>query len=154
VTLLLFAVVAATGHVILQSTRWGRMTYAVGGNYNAALTSGLPVKRIRAATFVLTAFLAGVAGCALALTLATARPDYGSGYSFAAITGVVVGGTSLFGGSGNMTRTVVGLVLVGVVTNILSLHGAPTTQLGLPLGLLIVLAVGLDGYLRRRAGRS
>jgi ribose transport system permease protein len=154
VTVWLFVIVALAGHVLLDRTRYGRKTFAVGGNYATAVASALSARWIRSRAFILTAALAGVAGCGLALTLGVARPEYGNSYQFSTVTAVVVGGTSLFGGRGSIPRTVGGLLLVGMVSNIMSLHGAPASQQGLPLGILIILAVGLDGLLRRRSGRA
>lgn len=150
---LVFLVVAVLGHLLLSRTVWGRWTYAVGSNYAATEASAVPVRRTRAAAFVLTAVLSGLSGVLLGLTLLQARPVAGTGYEFDAITAVVVGGVSLLGGFGSVPRAVAGLLLVQVLTNILVLTGVPTPVQGLAQGSIIAIAVGLDVYLRRKGGR-
>jgi ribose transport system permease protein len=112
VVLIIFALVALVAHVLLSRTSWGRWTYAVGGNYSAAEASAVPVRRVKAGAFVLTALLAALSGCLLGLSLQVARPLVGVGYEFDAITAVVVGGVSLLGGSGSIPRAVLGVFFV------------------------------------------
>jgi ribose/xylose/arabinose/galactoside ABC-type transport system permease subunit len=150
---IVFLVIAVIGHLLLSRTVWGRWTYAVGSNYAATEASAVPVRRTRAAAFVLTAFLSGVSGVLLGLTLLSARPVVGTGYEFDAITAVVVGGVSLLGGFGSIPRALAGLLLVQVLTNILVLTGVPTPVQGLAKGSIIAAAVGVDVYLRRKGGR-
>lgn len=149
---IIFVVVAVIGHLALSRTVWGRWTYAVGSNYAAAEASGILVRRTKAAAFVLTAALSGLAGALLALTLLSARPVIGTGYEFDAITAVVVGGVSLLGGHGSVPRAVLGLLLVSVLKNILVLMGMSTPAQGLAQGLLIAVAVGVDLRLRKKVG--
>lgn len=148
-----FLVVAVIGHLILSRTVWGRWSYAVGGNYAATEASAVPVRRTRAAAFLLTGALAGFSGTLLGLTLLSARPVVGTGYEFDAITAVVVGGISVLGGFGSILRAIGGLFLVQVLSNILVLEGVPTPVQGLAKGLIIAAAVGVDVYLRRKGGR-
>ncbi|MGV9769097.1 ABC transporter permease [Microbacterium sp. NPDC003461] len=152
VIVLIFLAVAVLGHLVLSRTVLGRWTYAVGSNPYATRASAVPVKRTRAAAFVLTAGLAGFSGVLLGLTLQTARPGIGLGYEFDAITAVVVGGVSLLGGFGNIPRAIGGLLFVQLLTNILVLQGVPTEPQGLIKGALIAGAVALDIALRRRGG--
>lgn len=150
----LLLVVVAVAHWVLTRTAWGRSVYAVGGNYSASRSTALPVRRIKATVFVASAAMAGLAGAVLALQLGQARPIIGSGYEFSAITAVVVGGTSILGGVGGVLRTVGGLILIALVTNLLVLSGVPTPAQGMVTGAIIIAAVGLDLRLRRRSGRS
>ncbi len=152
VTVAIFLVVVVIGHLVLSRTVLGRWTYAVGSNPSATQASAVPVRPTRAIAFALTGLLSGVSGVVLGLSLQTARPGIGLGYEFDAITAVVVGGVSLLGGSGSVLRAVGGLLFVQILDNILVLQGVPTEPQGFAKGLLIVGAVSLDVYLRRRGG--
>lgn len=154
IIVLVFVVVAVIGHLILSRTVLGRWVYAAGGNPQATRASAAPLALTRASAFVLTAGLGSLAGVLLGITLQTARPGIGIGYEFDAITAVVVGGVSLLGGAGSIPRAIGGLLFVGLLNNILVLQGVPTPVQGLAKGALIVAAVSVDVYFRRRGGRS
>ncbi|QAB18933.1 ABC transporter permease [Leucobacter muris] len=154
IIVIVFLVVAVAGHLMLSRTTLGRWIYAAGSNPDATRASAVPLARTRASAFVLTAGLSGLAGVLLGVTLQTARPGIGIGYEFDAITAVVVGGISLLGGSGSIPRALGGLLFVALLNNILVLQGVPTPVQGIAKGLLIVGAVSLDIYLRRKGGRS
>lgn len=149
-----FAIVAAILHPLLSRTAFGRWTHAVGGNYQASAASAVPVRFTKATAFVLTGMLAGVCGTLLALNNGQARPIIGTGYEFVAITAVVIGGTSLFGGSGSILRTVGGVLITALIGNLIVLIGFPTQSTGLITGAIVLVAVGVDAYFRRKAGRE
>ena len=150
VLVLIFAVVAVAGHLVLSRSYWGRWTTATGGNPVAAEASAVPIRAIRAGAFVLTGLCGGLSGALLGLTLQSARPLVGVGYEFSAITAVVVGGISISGGSGSVPRAIIGLLFVQLLTNVMVLNGVRTPDQGFVLGLLIAAAVALDMALRRR----
>lgn len=150
----IFAVVALILTPLLSRTAFGRWTHAVGGNYQAAEASGIPVRFTKAAAFVLTGLLAGACGVLLGLSNGQARPIIGTGYEFVAITAVVIGGTSLFGGSGSILRTVGGVVITALISNLIIFVGLPTQATGLITGAIVLVAVGVDVYFRRKAGRE
>lgn len=150
----IFAVVAAILTPLLSRTAFGRWNLAIGGNYEASEASAVPVRFTKASAFVLTGFLAGMCGVMLALANGQARPIIGTGYEFVAITAVVLGGTSLFGGSGSILRTVGGVVITALISNLIVLGGLPTQSTGLITGAIVLVAVGVDVYLRRKAGRA
>lgn len=154
VIVLVFLVVAILGHLVLSHTVLGRWVYAAGGNPHATRASAAPLALAKASSFILTAGLSGLAGVLLGITLQTARPGVGIGYEFDAITAVVVGGVSLLGGSGSIPRAIGGLLFVGLLNNVLVLQGVPTPVQGVAKGALIVLAVSIDVYFRRKGGRS
>lgn len=154
IIVLVFVVVAILGHLVLSRTVLGRWVYAAGGNPHATRASAAPLSLTRASAFVLTAGLGGLAGVLLGITLQTARPGIGIGYEFDAITAVVVGGVSLLGGAGSIPRAIGGLLFVGLLNNILVLQGVPTPVQGIAKGALIVAAVSIDVYFRRKGGRS
>ncbi|MDN5567316.1 MAG: ABC transporter permease, partial [Paracoccus sp. (in: a-proteobacteria)] len=117
VPIILFALVFALSHFVLSRTRFGRHVYAVGGNPHAAKVSGLPVKRIRFAVYAVSGALAGIAGMVLAARTGSALPQAGVAYELDAIAAVVIGGTSLAGGIGRVSGTVIGALLIGVMNN-------------------------------------
>jgi len=151
--LIVFVVVAVLGHMQLTRTVWGRQIFAVGGNYAAAEASTVRVRRLKASAFMLTAGLASMSGAYIGLSLNVAQPLIGTGYEFDAITAVVVGGISLLGGAGSISRALLGVLFVQLLTNILVLEGVPDQVQGIAKGTLIALAVGLDVWFRNRGGR-
>lgn len=153
VLVMLFVIAAIAAHLLLSRSILGRWMYAVGGNYAAAEAAAIPAKKVRAGTFVMTAVMGGFGGGLLALYLGQVRPGIGTNYEFDAITAVVVGGTSLLGGAGSIPRTVAGLLLIQLMTNILSLQGVPTPAQGLAKGAIILAAAAIDVALRRRGAR-
>lgn len=150
----IFAVVAAVLTPLLSRTAFGRWNLAVGGNYQAAEASAVPVRFTKASAFALTGGLAGLCGVLLALSNGQARPIIGTGYEFVAITAVVIGGTSLFGGSGSVLRTVGGVIVTALIGNLIILGGLPSQSTGLVTGAIVLVAVGVDVYFRRKAGRE
>ncbi|NQS92379.1 MAG: ABC transporter permease [Chloroflexi bacterium] len=139
--------------VFLRNTRRGRAIYSVGGNETAAHLSGIHVKRIRLLSFVLAGFTAAIAGVLLSARLNSGSPNYGVGLELAAIAAAVIGGTSLTGGHGNIVATLIGAFTVAVVQNGLNLNAVPAAWQNITIGLIILLAVGLDMW-RRDLGKG
>jgi len=150
----IFVIVALILQPLLSRTAYGRWNLAVGGNYQAAAASGVPVRFTKASAFALTGLLSGICGTLLALSNGQARPIIGTGYEFVAITAVVIGGTSVFGGNGSVFRTVGGVIITALIGNLIILSGLPTQATGLITGAIVVAAVGIDAYFRRKAGRE
>lgn len=150
----IFVIVAAILHPLLAHTAFGRWNLAVGGNYIASEASAVPVRFTKASAFAMTGLLSGLSGTLLGLTNGQARPIIGFNYEFVAITAVVIGGTSLFGGSGSILRTVGGVIVTALIGNLIVLIGYPTQSTGLITGVLVLVAVGADVLLRRKAGRE
>lgn len=144
-------IVVALGVVLLRKTRFGRYTYAVGGNDVAARWTGLPVAKTVAGVYVLTGALAGLAGVILTARLGSGQPSAGTGLELDAIAAVVLGGTSLTGGRGKISGTVIGCVLVAVLSNGLTLLNISSYWQMLIKGLIIVIAVILDTRARAEA---
>ncbi|WP_248298223.1 ABC transporter permease [Tabrizicola sp. YIM 78059] len=134
----------AVAHFVLTQTRFGRHVYAVGGNPHAAKVSGLPVRRIRFSVYVIAGALAGLAGMLLAARTGSALPQAGIAYELDAIAAVVIGGTSLAGGVGRVSGTLIGALLIGVMNNGLDLMGVESYYQQVIKGILIVAAVMLD----------
>ncbi|MDX5401277.1 MAG: ABC transporter permease, partial [Rhodobacterales bacterium] len=134
----------AVAHFVLTQTRFGRHVYAVGGNPHAAKVSGLPLRRIRFSVYVISGALAGLAGMVLAARTGSGLPQAGIAYELDAIAAVVIGGTSLAGGVGRVTGTLIGALLIGVMNNGLDLLGVESYYQQVIKGILIVAAVMLD----------
>ncbi|HVV10293.1 ABC transporter permease [Amycolatopsis sp.] len=141
---LIFVVVAALAVVLLRVSSFSRHVYAIGGNEKAARLSGVPVTRVKIIVFGLCGVLAALAGIVHAGQLDFGGPNDGAMYELDAIAAVVIGGTDLTGGRGSVVGTVAGALLVGVLRNILALDNVDTNVQLLIIGLVIVLAAGLQ----------
>ena len=141
---MILAIVFGLAWWTLTRTRFGRYIYAVGGNAHAAKTSGIDVVRIRFAVYVISAGLAGLAGMLLSARTGSALPQAGIAYELDAIAAVVIGGTSLSGGVGRITGTLIGALIIGVMNNGLDLMGIQSYYQQVLKGALIVGAVMLD----------
>jgi ribose transport system permease protein len=129
---------------LLERTKFGRHVYAVGGNPQAARLSGINVKKVLMSVYVISGVTAGLAGLMFASRVRSGQVTAGVGYELDAITAVILGGTSLFGGRGRIFGTLVGALLIGVLSNGLVLLGVPIyTQLMIK-GAVIILAVAID----------
>lgn len=146
----IFAVVFVIAWWVLGATRFGRHVYAAGGNPHAATVSGISVRRIRLLVYVISGALAGLAGMILAARTGSALTQAGIAYELDAIAAVVIGGTSLAGGVGRVTGTLIGALLIGVVNNGLDLMGVESYYQQVIKGVLIVAAVMLDQARNRR----
>jgi len=136
---------------LLSRTAFGRYVYAVGGNAEAARLSGLRVEVIRGATFVISGFAAGLAGVIVASRTGSAQADAGVGLELSAIAAAVIGGTSIMGGEGAIWRTVLGVLLLAMITNGSNLLDVDPTYQQILTGAIIVAAVSVDAWSRRRA---
>lgn len=141
---IILGVVFLLSWLILSYTRFGRHIYAAGGNPHAAKVSGINVSRIRLIVYVISGLLAGIAGMILAARTGSALTQAGIAYELDAIAAVVIGGTSLSGGVGRVTGTLIGALLIGVMNNGLDLMGVESYYQQVIKGMLIVAAVMLD----------
>jgi ribose/xylose/arabinose/galactoside ABC-type transport system permease subunit len=139
------------GHLILSRTVFGRQVYAVGGNPEAARVSGIRVERTILLTFVLSGLFSALASIVLTSRLDAFAPSMGTGYEFSAIAAVVIGGTSLYGGQGNLVGTLVGVLLIGVINNALNLMGVSAYYQDVARGGIIFAAVLFDTLRKRYA---
>ena len=150
IPVLCFAGVALAAWYFLRHFRLGRHIYAVGGNEHAALAAGVSVERVKLFAYGLCGLLTGLAGVVLAARITTGQPNAGQAYELDAIAAVVIGGTSLAGGVGTVTGTLLGVLLIGVINNGLDLQGVSSYYQAVIKGVIIVGAVWLD----RRQARS
>jgi ribose/xylose/arabinose/galactoside ABC-type transport system permease subunit len=148
---IIFLGLAAVLYFVVKYTTWGARVYAVGSNDRAAAFSGISTYRIRIQTYILCGACAGLGGVVLAMRSGAAAPDAGSGYELDAIAAAVVGGVSMFGGAGDLRNTVAGVLLLGLLSNVLVLARQPYEMQRIVTGAAIVIAVGVDRYRRREA---
>lgn len=134
---------------LLERTRFGRHVYAVGGNAKAAALAGVRVKRIQTMVYVIAGACAGLAGLIFAARVISAQPTAGEGYELDAIAAVVLGGTALAGGRGRIIGTLIGSVILGVLTTGLILLNVPFFTQLLIKGAVIIFAVSIDSLKQR-----
>lgn len=133
-----------SAYYILKHTRFGRYVYAMGGNEESTKLSGINVDRVKIYVYALSGALAALAGIIVTARLSSAQPQAGSGYELDAIAAVVLGGTSLSGGIGNIFGTIVGALIIGILNNALNLMNVSSYYQLLAKGLVILIAVLLD----------
>ncbi|HAT60868.1 MAG TPA: sugar-transporting ATPase [Opitutae bacterium] len=143
-TVILLALVYSTAHVFMSHTRYGRYIYAVGGNAEAARLTGVPVGTVIVLVYTVSGLAAGLGGCLQASLVRAAAPNMANMYELYVIAAVVVGGTSLSGGSGRMFGTLIGAFIIAVIQNGMNLLGIKSYAQMFTLGAIIVLAVLLD----------
>lgn len=139
--------------LIVDRTKLGRHIYAVGGNAQAAKFSGINVSKVKFFVYTYTGIMAGIAGIVVASRLYSGQPTAGDGAEMDAIAAVVVGGTSMSGGSGRLGGTLIGVLIIGVLNNGLNLMGVDSNWQYIVKGLVILLAVYVDFLRNKKAGR-
>lgn len=149
----IFLVVALIFHVALRYTRYGKFTYAIGANRQAARVSGINVGRHLVIVYSLAGLLSGLAGIVTSARAITGQAGMGMGYELDAIAGAVIGGTSLNGGAGRITGTVIGVIILGVMTSGFTFLRIDAYYQEIVKGVIIVAAVVADQY-RQRNRRS
>jgi ribose/xylose/arabinose/galactoside ABC-type transport system permease subunit len=150
VPVIVFFLAAIIAHVVLRYTRYGKHVYATGGNEVAAALNGVPTRRIVVSVYMISGFFCGLAAFLLSARLSSAEAVAGSGLELTVIAAVVIGGTSLFGGVGSIVGTIIGALLIGVLTNGLVLLNVSSFVQQIVIGLVLVAAVALDQYAMRR----
>ncbi|GLZ01425.1 ABC transporter permease [Actinoplanes sp. NBRC 103695] len=133
----------------LGRTAWGKHVYATGDDIEAARLAGIRTNRVLFSAYTVAGLLYAVGGWILIGRLASASPNVGTEYNLDSITAVVLGGTSLFGGRGGVLGTLIGALIVGVFRNGLQLGGVEVVWQGFAIGLLVLVAVSLDQWIRK-----
>jgi ribose transport system permease protein len=149
-TVFLMLVVILLAWLFLKFRAEGRMLYAIGGNPEVARLAGINVPLVTIGVYVACAVLAGLAGIVLAARLDSVQPSSGLGYELDTIAAVVIGGTSLSGGSGGIGGTLIGVLIIGVLRNGLNLLNVSPFLQQVIIGVVIVLAVGAETLRKRR----
>ncbi|MHB1336915.1 MAG: ABC transporter permease [Candidatus Humimicrobiaceae bacterium] len=139
-----FIAIAVILGIIINYTSLGRFVYHSGSNIDASRIAGIKIDNIRIYTFIISAVCAAIAGIILSSRLYTASPLTGNGYEFDAVAAIVVGGNSLFGGKGNIYRTVIGIFFIVMVINAMILLNLPVAFQYIAKAVIIIVAVWLD----------
>ncbi|WP_119274798.1 ABC transporter permease [Taklimakanibacter deserti] len=155
---LFFIAAAILYAALLRFTAFGRYVYAIGGNEEATRLSGVKVDRVKISVYAFSGMLASIAGVLYVAQYRQGKPDAGAGLELDAIAAVVIGGTSLMGGRGSIAGTIVGVLIFGLLSNILQLHNINSNLQLVLKGLIIVVTVlvqernldGLFGHWRPR----
>ena len=152
-TLILFLLIAfVICSIVLRKTVLGRYIYAVGGNEQAARASGIQPNQIKMVVYTLCGGLSALAGILLTSRITTGQPNAGAGFELDAIAAAIIGGTSTSGGSGTMTGTLIGALLIGVISNGLDLLNVTSYYQQVVMGAIIIGAVVLDSVNRTNNG--
>ena len=141
---ILFLIVYIVLSTLLNKTSHGRKIFAVGGNEKASFISGIKIDKIKVLVYVISALMAVISGLVLTSRLNSAQPTAGSAYEMDAIAAVVLGGTSMTGGSGSLTGTLIGILILGVLNNGLNLLGVSSFYQQIVKGVVILIAVLID----------
>ena len=149
----LVAVLAVLAWVLLARSQWGRWIYAVGGNPEGARRMGIPVDRVLISVYVLCGLAAGIAGLLVAGRTNAGSPTAGQLLELDAITAVIIGGASFFGGRGSVANVIAGALIIGVIRNGLNLLDVTPFWQSIAIGVLVIVSLELDvlrGHLEQR----
>jgi ribose/xylose/arabinose/galactoside ABC-type transport system permease subunit len=143
-------VLVVAGGFILNRTIFGRMIYAIGGNEETAKLSGINVNKLKISVYVIVGTLAALSGILMASRLGSSQPSIGDGMEMQVIASVIIGGTSMYGGSGSILGSVFGALFMNVLTNGMTLVGVSAYWQKFVMGAIIIVAVGIDQYKRHK----
>jgi ribose/xylose/arabinose/galactoside ABC-type transport system permease subunit len=146
--IIIFIIIAILMQLGLANTNFGRQTYFFGANMDVAKMAGIKIKQIRVLNFMICGICAGLAGIIVTSRVYSASPLQGTGYELNAIAAVVIGGTSLMGGSGSVLKTILGVLVLGILSNALNVIGVNAYAQLIVRGVIIITAVALDGLKR------
>jgi ribose/xylose/arabinose/galactoside ABC-type transport system permease subunit len=149
VPIVILGIVFMVCTLLLKKTIMGRYVYAVGGNEPAARASGIRVSQVKMFVYTLSGGLAALAGILLTARISTGQPNVGIGFELSAIAAAIIGGTSTSGGVGSITGTLLGALLIGVISNSLDLLNVSSYYQQVVMGLIIIGAVLLDSLNKR-----
>jgi ribose/xylose/arabinose/galactoside ABC-type transport system permease subunit len=147
-------VVALVAHLVLTRTVFGRHIYFLGSNEDAAVLSGIRVRRVKIAIFTIASTLAALESVIETARLSVGQPSAGNGYELVAIGAVVIGGANMLGGEGSILGTVMGAILLALIQNGLILLGISAYWQQVFSGAIIIIAVGLNMWRRQREGKE
>ena len=154
VPVIVMVVLTVLGTIFLSQSTMGRYVYAVGGNEEAARLAGINVGRVKLTVYAISGLLAAVSGMILVSRLVSAQPGAGLGNELPIIAAAVIGGTSLLGGEGTVLGAVLGAAIIGVIENGIVLLNINTYATQVVTGAVILVAVSLDIWQKRRMQRA
>lgn len=149
----IFIAVAVVLQLVLQRTKFGRALRYVGTNIEAAKIAGISVRKVQLIAFMLTGLCVAISAIVLSSRMNSGTPVAGVGFEFDAITAIVIGGTSLAGGKGSILSTIIGVLLLAVIINALTLYNVPYAFQNIMKGLLIIVSVVADVKQRQSYGK-
>ena len=152
--IIIAALVAAAFHILMNFTRLGKRTYAIGGNEEAARLSGINVARTLTILYVLCGTTAALAGIVLASRVGAGDPNIGIGFELQVIAAVIIGGTSLSGGEGRIIGTIIGSLIIAVLANGLNLAGVEPFWQWVAQGIVLIVAIVIDRKVQDGVNRS
>lgn len=147
IIVLAFALIAA---YILKNTAFGRYIYAIGGNAETARLSGIKVQKVQMCVYLISAIAASISGIIITARVASAQVSTGQGYEMNVIAAVIIGGTSMFGGVGTVTGTIIGALIMSVLQNGMILMSVSPYWQNIVIGSIMIATVGFDQYRRNR----
>jgi ribose/xylose/arabinose/galactoside ABC-type transport system permease subunit len=142
------------GWFVLERTAFGKRVYAVGSNRTVAILSGIRADRIKIYCLIIVGFTASLGGVVSVSRLGAVSPNTGEGLEFEVIAAVVIGGTGLYGGQGNILRTIIGVIIIALTRNFLNLARIAIFWQGFATGAIILAAVLLEALQRRISERQ
>jgi ribose/xylose/arabinose/galactoside ABC-type transport system permease subunit len=148
---IIMVVMTILATIFLSQSTLGRYIYAVGGNQEAARLAGINITVVKLTVYILCSLLASLAGMILVARLVSAQPASGIGFELPVIAAAIIGGTSLLGGEGTVLGAVLGAAIIGVLENGIVLLGINTYATQAVTGTVVLLAVSLDMWQKRRA---
>lgn len=149
IPVIITAIIYLFGHILLKYFAFGRYTFAIGGDEEAARLCGVAVKRVKMLNYAFCGLLSSTAGVILAGRLGSSQPSVGMGYELIAIAATVIGGTSLVGGRGTIIGTLLGALILGIVRNALNLLGISDFYQTVITGCIVIIAVLMDTLKKR-----
>jgi ribose transport system permease protein len=152
-TIIFALIVGIIFYILLTKTKFGRAVFAVGGNVETAYLAGINVKRIQIGIHIMVSVFSALAGILMASRFASAQANAGSGTELTIMAAVIIGGTSLFGGSGTIIGSAIGCVLLVVISNGLILMRIPSFWQNLIYGLILLISISIDKY-RQKVNQS
>jgi len=153
VPVIFMVVTFAIGIIFVEKTRFGRYIYGVGGNEEATHLSGINIKKVKYIVYGISGFLSGLAGLVLLARINSGQPKGGQGYEMDIITAVVLGGVSISGGEGKLLFVVIGVLIMGVLSNGMIMMNVDDYSQQIVKGLVLILAVGLDKLSQRQKAK-
>ncbi len=151
-TIIYALIIGIIGHITLTRTKFGRSVLAIGGNSETANLAGIRVNATRISIYIATSIFAALSGVLLASRFASAQPNSGTGTELTIMAAVIIGGTSMFGGSGTVLGSAIGCILLATITNALIVMGVSTFWQNLIFGIILIAAIFIDKYRRKASG--
>lgn len=150
IPVIILAIVYVIGIFVLSRTKFSRYVYGIGGNQEVARLSGIKVARVKIAVYAISGFCSALAGLVMLGRVNSGQPRAGESYEMDVITAVVLGGVSLNGGVGNLSHVIFGVLIIGVLTNGMTMMAVDDYWQRVVKGLILLLAVSFDHYIQKK----